>query len=270
MVTKNGFYAIHGPTFKGIVQSTKEYKEKVNGKKATFGKRFKTKNEAEIWLTTFQSSTRPVKKTNQQTVKNSNKFYAIHSQTFKGIVDSNQEFKEKMRGRKGTFGKGFSSKKDAQQWLDNFQQIKSNENKQHKSASTIQEIILYIDGSFKNQLGKYGFVAFTPMETEPIFKDFGFVYDEQFNGLKNIGAEIMACLRALEWAFSNQIKCVHIIYDYEGIVNLLHGEQSHKTFRLYKKMVLAFQQKMEIHFLHVRHGNKELHQQAHNLTQLSI
>ena len=59
-------------------------------------------------------------------------------------------------------------------------------------------------------------------------------------------------------------------YDYEGVANHLAKAQSNTAMLLYQNMIAGFQQHMQIHFLHVRHGNKDMHKQAHKLTQLVL
>lgn len=288
MVKKKGFYAVHGPEFIGIVRSAREYKEKAHGKKKTFGRLFKSANEAQAWLDTFEG-------TPYSTVKNSTiikeqpieGYYAVHGPEFKGIVTTAAKFKGRMVGKKNTFGKKFTSKAEALDWLDTHtimskkvptqqaprktmiaESIIKNVTLQHVPVT--KEIVIYIDGGFKDGIGKYGIVAYSPKKTESIYQDFGYVYDQQFNDLKNTGAELMACLRALEWAFCNGMKVVHIIYDYEGVADHLAKVQSNTAMHLYQNMIAGFQQHMQIHFLHVRHGNKDMHKQAHKLTQLVL
>ncbi|MEK4228176.1 reverse transcriptase-like protein [Solibacillus sp. FSL H8-0538] len=280
MVAKKAIYAVYGPEFKGIVRAHKEYKEKVNGKKKTFGKKCGSVEEAQHWLDSFSDT---LKKMAHKAEKIEG-YYAVHGPQFKGVVTTLTKFKSRMTGQKNTFGKKFTSDAEAQYWLDNFvgpvkkispppQPVVAEPTVKNVTLHHIpptQEVVIYIDGGFKDGIGKYGIVAYSPKKSDRIYQDFGFVYDQQFNNLKNTGAELMACLRALEWAFSNGMKTVHIIYDYEGVADHLAKAQSNSAMHLYQNMIAGFQQHLYIHFLHVRHGNKEFHKQAHNLTQLSL
>ena len=87
MVKKKGFYAVHGPEFIGIVRSAREYKEKAHGKKKTFGRLFKSANEAQAWLDTFDgrphSTVKKLSITKEQPIEG---YYAVHGPEFKGIV----------------------------------------------------------------------------------------------------------------------------------------------------------------------------------------
>ena len=207
--------------------------------------------------------------------------YAVFGPEFSGIVLSFHEYLNRVKGKKKTIGKKFSCEKTAYQWLETNKVSSVNSLKSTKPKETITnkakkvtkqntEVVIYIDGSYKNSRGKYGVIGFAPMKTEPLFKSFGYVFDEEFNKLHNIGAELMACLRALEWAYSNEMKTVHIIYDCEGIITNQEKEQTQGARKTYYQTVQAFKSKLDIHFLHVRHGNNALHQKAHVLSQMTV
>ena len=274
------YYGIHGPEFKGVVHSVKEYNGKVVGQKGTYGKKFENEQDALIWIETFISPLEQRRKT-----KNATTIYAVWGPDFKGVVHSKEEYEDKVFGKKGMHGKKCVNEQQAQKWLAAL----SKPDKKKKSKRIIdrptipdetlfieptpteahEQTIIYIDGGYKNTIGTYGIVAYTSKNIEPIYKDFGYVYDQRFNDLKNTGAELMACLRALEWAFANNLKKVCIIYDYEGIVNHIDKMPLNDGTRLYQEMVVGFKKHMTIYFLHVRHSNKNLHKGAHDLTQLA-
>lgn len=276
MAKKKGYYAVTGPEFKGIIRSHKEYQKKVNGKKNTFGKQFFTEEEAQYWIDTFISP---------QKTKDVKGFYAVHTPDFKGVVKTLAEYNRYIKGKPKAFGKRHASEKQAQQWLETFERPGKKgvtrsvvvqeaevvtQVPEPRSIPQAQEIIIYIDGGFKDGIGKYGLVAYSPRKIERVYQNFGYVYDEAFNELSNAGAELMACLRALEWAYSNGMKIVHIIYDFEGITDHLVKVPNNAATKMYQEMVSKFRQHMQIHFLHIRHGNKELHNEAHKLTQLVV
>ncbi|MFF5994117.1 hypothetical protein AAGS61_05050 [Lysinibacillus sp. KU-BSD001] len=277
---KNVYYGVYGPLFKGVVHSGQAFKEQVSGKKGMYGKRFKTEQEALEWVENFIS---PAEK-HQLRQSGDACVYAICGPDFTGIVHSKEEFVEKVFGKKGMRGKKCVNEQQAQKWMDSFTQ-RGKKKKKVKQIVDIretvlfveptpkelkQQVILYIDGGYKNNRGTYGVVAYSAKSIEPIYRDFGYVYDERFNALKNTGAELMACLRGLEWAFANNMDQVCIIYDFEGIVSHCAKTQSNETLTLYQQMMGDFKKHLHIHFLHVRHANKTLHAEAHRLTQLVL
>lgn len=267
-----GFYAVASPQFTGIVRSNKEYKALVEGKKKTSGKYFSTRGEAEAWLVEH----------GKQGQAPQQKFYAVDCQEFKGIVTSKKEYKHYTKRHQDVLVKMFTTKKQAEKWLAT-RQKKRAKDKHSISLNEVAvtaldrqpllptpEAVIYVDGGFKDGLGKYGFVAYSPRNTERVYRNFGYVYDQNFNDLKNVGAELMSTLRALEWAYANELKTVHILYDFEGIADLVDKAPQKVAIGIYQQMIARFQAKMSVHFLHVRHGNKALHHEAHSLTQLIV
>lgn len=254
-----GYYGIVSPNFRGVVQTIEEFNAKTNGKKGAKGKRFPSYEAAQQWVDNQMA---------QDTKKEG--YYAVYHPDAQEIVFTSKEYLEKIQGKKQTKGKKFKTEKEAKAWLN---QLKKAENEPKQATSNIgdkKEVVIYVDGSFKEPYGKYGFIAYKPMQDAIQHKDFGYVYDKRFNELKNIGAELMACIRALEWSYCNDIQVVHIIYDYNGIVDILKNKPKNGAYLIYYNMMNAFLNKMDIHFLHVRHGNKDLHKKAHQLAQLEL
>lgn len=276
---KSVYYGIWGPAFKGVVDSHKEFKAHVTGKKGMYGKRFTLEQEARDWVESFVSP----KERQQPSASNNACVYAIYGSVFTGIVYSKEEFIDKVFGKKGMRGKKCVNEQQAQKWLNSFakQQKKKKTQKaltapvkiatvEQEHHNRVEQMVIYIDGSFKKDKGTYGIIVYSTHNSEPVYRDFGYVYDEHFNDLQNVGAELMACLRALEWAFANRLQQVCIVYDFEGILHHCYKDSSHIALRIYQEMVHRFKAVMDIYFLHVRHGNKTLHAEAHQLTQLIL
>lgn len=273
---KKGLYVVISPEFTGTVQSLKEYNKYVVGKKQAKGKKVANEAEANEWLAKnnvpLSTSITALPKIPKPPVVG---IFAICGPDFTGIVHTNIEFQQLVWHRKGMKGKRCHTELEAQKWINKM----SGKTKTVPKAAVkpiVQkvakqgQVILYIDGGYKEPIGTYGIVAYATKGTDPIHRDFGYVYDERLNSLKNTGAELMACIRALEWAFANHYTQVTIIYDYEGIINHLDKAPSTEGTTLYYEMIQRFKQTMDIHFLHIRHGNKVLHNEAHNLTQMTI
>lgn len=281
-VMKKGYYAVRGPSFNGVVRSLKEFNEQMLGKKKTYGKRFTSEQEAQAWLNDCKNG-------NPKMTKPKTKYYAVHTPDFTGLIYSAKAFNSKIKNKKMAFGKRFNNENDAHLWLKQFDNEAMETKKQYDTENqkgeeiqkTLKEaviangdlgeqVIMYIDGGYKDGHGKYGVVAYLPKMKVPIYRNFGHIFDQQFNDLKNAGAELMACIRALEWAYANNMKVVHILYDFQGIEDHLVSEANHSATVIYQQMVARFRQYMQIHFLHICHGNKELHRAAHQLTQLTL
>ncbi len=297
MAKKKKFYVIYSPEFQGIVETLKEYNKLVVKKKDSFGKSFTSKDAAESYLTELQRH-------NGNRKNRKLKYYAIYGPLFTGIVYSKRDFDKYVVGQKKMQGKQVQSKAEGEAWISKHKhsktkpaeavvqiattsvaQPKNLKEKQQLNdivAKPIKDIlmpieknmsqqcVLYIDGSFKDGIGKYGLLAFMSTCEQPILKDFGFVYDESFNAMMNTGAELMACMRGLEWAYANGMNKIVIVYDYEGIIRLQKSMSEQRAVQMFTKMMARFRQVMDVQFIHVRHSNRELHNAVHELTQLVL
>lgn len=298
MAKKKKYYVINSPKFQGIVETIKEYNKHVLNKKGTFGKGFTSYEDAMTYLTQLQQN-------NGKPKQKQIKYYAIYGPLFTGIVYSKSEFEKYVVGQKKMHGRQVKSEVEGEEWIRKHSKkpetIKMNankggivkdsieENKQAKYATTNNSLInvkeeklfvnednmskqcvLYIDGSFKDGVGKYGVLVFTSTWQQPILKDFGYVYDDEFNELHNTGAELMACLRGLEWALANGMKKIVVVYDFEGIIHLQKSMSEKRAVQIFTNMMVRFRHVMDIQFIHVRHSNRELHNEVHKLTQLNI
>ena len=172
---KTVYYGIHGPQFKGVVHSVKEYNSKVVGQKGTYGKKFENEQDALMWVETFIS---PLKK-QQGKDKNATDVYAVWGPDFKGIVHSKEEYAEKVFRKKGMHGKKCVNEQQAQQWIAAFSKPGTKKkNKQMADQPVIRDdvlfiespleehgqTIIYIDGGYKNAIGTYGSLL-TPPKT---------------------------------------------------------------------------------------------------------
>lgn len=298
MAKKKKFYVIYSPEFQGIVETLKEYNKHVVKKKDAFGKSFTSKDAADGYLT-------ELKQHNGNRKNQKLKYYAIYGPLFTGIVYSKIDFDKYVVGQKKMHGKQVKSKSEGEAWIRKHNktkpateavvqiatisvaQPKKLKEKQSSKVNNVvakpskeilmpieknmsQQCVLYIDGSFKDGIGKYGLLAYVSTWEKPILKDFGFVYDDSFNSMMNTGAELMACMRGLEWAYANGMNKVVIVYDYEGIVRLQKSMSEQRAVQMFTKMMVRFKQVMDVQFIHVRHSNRELHNAVHELTQLVL
>ncbi len=84
-------------------------------------------------------------------------------------------------------------------------------------------VLLYTDGSCdKDRMSAWAFIAVNPETKEVIFKDSGILTGE-ICSTWNIGAEITAVVKGVEWARSNNYK-VTILHDLEGIERWATGK----------------------------------------------
>jgi len=80
----------------------------------------------------------------------------------------------------------------------------------------------YVDGSYLDGAIGYGVVVL--QEGSPIAELSGPVEDETLQGMRQVGGELQAVYKTVEWCRANGIRDVTICYDYEGIEKWATGE----------------------------------------------
>lgn len=91
-----------------------------------------------------------------------------------------------------------------------------------------KSVLLYTDGSCdKDRMSAWAFIAVNEETKEVIFKDSG-VLKGEICSTWNIGAEITAVVKGVEWAKSNNYK-VLIFHDLEGIEKWSTGKWKAKN-----------------------------------------
>ncbi len=101
-----------------------------------------------------------------------------------------------------------------------------------KSTKKIQnnnseDILIYVDGSFYNN--GYGYGLAVVKNDELIFSDYGFIEEKLFREQNNIGGELVASIKAMEWCKNNNITNVSILHDYVGVAKFANGTFKAKT-----------------------------------------
>lgn len=142
-----------------------------------------------------------------------------------------------------------------------------------KKQREINTPTIYIDGSYDQNKGVAGYGYIVRLKNEFKYRDCGTVYKGSILHDKSQGAELHACLRAIEWCIANEHEDVIIVYDFAGILHAVDGfgkkSKSRDYFRIMYKKYARF---INIKFIH-KNINKEYkknHQHAHNLSRLPL
>ena len=78
----------------------------------------------------------------------------------------------------------------------------------------MQEIDIYVDGSFKNGRAIWGFIVIK--NNKIIYKDRGIILDCDINSIWQVGGEMLAVVNAISWCIKNKYKA-NIFYDFKGL-----------------------------------------------------
>lgn len=142
------------------------------------------------------------------------KFYAIKSPEGGQIVNTWEECEKLVQGIKGVKFKSFSSREEAQAFIDGI------------VAEEPKGLRIYVDGSFSPDFDKAGW-AFVAVEND-VELTRGSGYTAFPAESRNIDGEVMASYQAMRWLDLND-KFGTICHDYEGIARWARGEWQAKS-----------------------------------------
>lgn len=148
--------------------------------------------------------------------------YALISNQGNEIFYSYDECKKAMKDRTGASNKKFANDDMCRDWFAGRRPV---------IQAITQEsgkVTIYTDGSFNENVPAcgWGFVAI--LQGEEIYTDFGMDETKELLSQRNVAGELMAAIKAVEWAIQNGYSSVELRYDYAGVGDWPLGIQ-HET-----------------------------------------
>lgn len=192
------------------------------------------------------------------------RFYAIKAGYQTGIFNSWEECKELVTGYPNAKYKGFSTMKEAQDYMNDAQSI---------CTSKDDCIVAYVDGSFdaENMVYSYGCVIILPDGTTQEFAGNG---NNQENAkLRNVTGEMLGAMFATKYAMKQGYQCIDIHYDYAGIEQWVAGNWKAKTklTRKYANAMKEWSKDIDIIFTKVAaHTNVMYNERADQLAKAAL
>lgn len=190
------------------------------------------------------------------------KYYAIKDETHKTIVCDWEEAKEIIKSYTKPKYKAFSIKEEAEAFLNDLEY-----------DDNVREPKAYIDGSFNSKTNSYGFGCILIVDNkEYIFKK-GYFEEDEYTKLRNVAGEIKGAGFIINYAINNNIKKLHIFYDYEGIEAWYTGRwnASSSIAIEYKKFSDVAKEKIEVVFHKVKsHTNNKYNDKVDKLAKESV
>lgn len=188
------------------------------------------------------------------------KYYAIKDDTHKVLVESWEEAQEIIKQCISPKYKSFSIKEEAQAFLDGVEY-----------SDNITEPKAYIDGSYNDKTGAYGFGVILIIDN----KEYKFVkqFNDSFSDTRNVAGEIKAASFIINHAYKNGIKKLHIFFDYQGIESWYT-----KAWKANSEIAIKYQQfadsmngKIEIIFHKIKsHTNNKYNDMADILAKSAV
>lgn len=192
-----------------------------------------------------------------------NNFYAVKVGKKPGIYDSWAKCKMQIDGVSGCQYKGFRTKKEAEAYL-NGTDTESNCN---------AEITIYVDGSYDEPNGVYGYGLVVLLPSGEIQKLYGAGNNPEPAALRNVAGEMLAAMHAVRYAIKNGFHSVEICYDYSGIEMWATGGWKTKTSLTYKyaDAMKKWMKEVDVSFRKVAaHTNVEHNELADQLAKYAV
>lgn len=189
------------------------------------------------------------------------KYYAVKGKNFKEIYTSWDEAKENIHNVKNVKYKSFSSKEEAEAFLNDIELI-----------DNINEPKCYIDGSFDINTLRYSFGGVLIIDNE--IKEFKKAFDkDEYSEYRNVSGEIRGAAFIINYCYNRGIKKLHIFYDYIGIEKWYMGEWKANTNIAIKYVDFSktIKDKIEVVFHKVKsHTNNKYNDMADRLAKEAL
>lgn len=188
------------------------------------------------------------------------KYYAVKVGRKPGIYSSWDDCKEQVDGYKGAIYKSFVSQKEALAFI-------GYEQKQEVG------LLAYVDGSFNQQKGRFGYGCVIILNNQVIERLAGFGDDPNYVSMRNVAGEIAGSLIALDYALKNKYSEITIYYDYLGIEKWADGSwQANKPgTKQYRDRVQEYRKYLKINFQKVlAHSGNRYNDLADSLAKKAV
>ena len=154
------------------------------------------------------------------------KVYAVKKGKQTGLFYSWNECKESVSGYPGAEYKGFETEEEAKNYLENrIQEIK----KVDIEENTTNQLVVYVDGSFDEKIGKYAFGCIILTPRGETIRESGNGNEPDSLAIRNVAGEMLGAMYAVQWAIKNGYHNLELRYDYEGIEKWAQGEWKAKN-----------------------------------------
>lgn len=196
-------------------------------------------------------------------------YYAVRKGIVPGIYTTWGECQQNINGFSGAEYKGFSTREEAEDFLNDTDCNKEDITKRIYSTS---EAVAYVDGCFNEDTSEYscGVVIFYDGGEEHFSQKFN---DPDLATMRNVAGEIEGAKRAIKFCIDNKIKSIDIFYDYEGIEKWCTGAwKANKPGTIeYKKYYNSVKDKLKITFIKVKgHSGDTYNDLADSLAKAAV
>lgn len=198
------------------------------------------------------------------------KFYAVKKGKKTGIFNNWEDCKAQVTGFSGAIYKSFENFEDAKKYLN----LEVNTENRELDFENIKEdeILAYVDGSYKKDTLEYGYGVVLILGDE-IIELFGKGQNPEVAKSRNVTGELFGAIRAISEAVGRNKKSITIFYDYQGISSWANGEwKCNIPLTIgYRDKIAEFRKEIEINFVKVKaHSNNKYNDLADHLAKKSL
>ena len=199
------------------------------------------------------------------------KYYAVKVGNSTGIFNNWEDCKKQVAGFSGAIYKSFQSLDKAKEYLDDKNIALKSEEFQFEITSD-DEIIAYVDGSYKKDTLEYGYGVVLILKDD-IVELYGKGQNPEVAKSRNVTGELFGSVRAISEAIKLGKKKIIIFYDYQGISSWANGEwKCNLPLTMgYRDKIREFRKEIEILFVKVKaHSNDKYNDLADHLAKKSL
>lgn len=199
------------------------------------------------------------------------KYYAVKVGKSTRIFGTWDECKKQVVGFSGAIYKSFQSLDKAKEYLDDKNIALKSEEFEFEITSD-DEIIAYVDGSYKKDTLEYGYGVVLILKDD-IVELYGKGQNPEVAKSRNVTGELFGSVRAISEAIKLGKKKIIIFYDYQGISSWANGEwKCNLPLTMgYRDKIREFRKEIEILFVKVKaHSNDKYNDLADHLAKKSL
>lgn len=199
------------------------------------------------------------------------KYYAVKVGKSTGIFNNWEDCKKQVAGFSGAIYKSFQSLDKAKEYLDDKNIALKSEEFQFEITSD-DEIIAYVDGSYKKDTLEYGYGVVLILKDD-IVELYSKGQNPEVAKSRNVTGELFGSVRAISEAIKLGKKKIIIFYDYQGISSWANGEwKCNLPLTMgYRDKIREFRKEIEILFVKVKaHSNDKYNDLADHLAKKSL
>lgn len=199
------------------------------------------------------------------------KYYAVKVGKSAGIYNNWEDCKKQVTGFSGAVYKSFPTLEEAKEYLNNGN-VENEVNSFNLENIADDEILAYVDGSYKKDTLEYGYGVVLILKDE-VIELFGKGEDPEVAKSRNVTGELFGSIRAISEAIKLRKKKIIIFHDYQGISSWANGEwKCNLPLTVgYRDKIREFRKEIEILFVKVKaHSNDKYNDLADHLAKKSL